>query len=113
RAHLLRWRPRPGAQRRATTPRARPARAASPLDPSHRSGLPLRASDSNPKLARGGWRDAFYAGFGTGAQACVLRDSRTASRTSWARRPSSSEGDVGSRFFIAVRKRLTRGPIVA
>ena len=37
RAHLLRWRPRPGAQRRETTPRARPSGAASQLDPSRRS----------------------------------------------------------------------------
>ena len=37
RAHLLRWRPRPGAQRRETTPRARASGAASQLDPSHRS----------------------------------------------------------------------------
>src|SRR5678815_2557825 len=37
RAHLLRWRPRPHAQRRATTPRVRPSGAASQLDPSHRS----------------------------------------------------------------------------
>ena len=34
RAHLLRWRPRPGAQRTASTPRARPSGAASQLDPS-------------------------------------------------------------------------------
>ena len=34
RAHLLRWRPRPGAQRRETTPRVRPSGAASQLDPS-------------------------------------------------------------------------------
>ena len=39
RAHLLRWRPRPGAQRRATTPRARASGAASQLDPSPRSSL--------------------------------------------------------------------------
>ena len=38
RRHLLRWRPRPGAQRRATTPRARPSGAASHLDPSRRPG---------------------------------------------------------------------------
>ena len=37
RAHLLRWRPRPHAQRRATTPRVRPSGAASQLDPSPRS----------------------------------------------------------------------------
>ena len=37
RAHLLRWRPRPHAQRRETTPRVRPSGAASQLDPSHRS----------------------------------------------------------------------------
>ena len=38
RAHLLRWRPRPHAQRsRKCTPRARPSGAASQLDPSHRS----------------------------------------------------------------------------
>jgi hypothetical protein len=36
RVHLLRWRPRPGAQRRATTSRARPSGAASQLDPSRR-----------------------------------------------------------------------------
>ncbi len=38
RAHLLRWRPRPGAQRRETTPRARPSGAASQMDPSRRPG---------------------------------------------------------------------------
>ena len=37
RVHLLRWRPRPGAQRRETTPRARASGAASQLNPSHRS----------------------------------------------------------------------------
>ena len=37
RAHLLRWRPRLHAQRRATTPRVQPSGAASQLDPSHRS----------------------------------------------------------------------------
>ena len=34
RAHLLRWRPRPPAQRTASTPRVRPSGAASHLDPS-------------------------------------------------------------------------------
>src|SRR5947209_9772802 len=37
RAHLLRWRPRPHAQRTGSTPRVRPSGAASQLDPSHRS----------------------------------------------------------------------------
>ena len=37
RAHLLRWRPRPRAQRTGSTPRARTSGAASQLDPSHRS----------------------------------------------------------------------------
>ena len=37
RAHLLRWRPRPPAQRTESTPRRRPSGAASHLDPSHRS----------------------------------------------------------------------------
>ena len=36
RAHLLRWRPRPYAQRTGSTPRVRPSGAASQLDPSHR-----------------------------------------------------------------------------
>ncbi len=43
RAHLLRWRPRPGAQRRETTPRARPSGAASHMDPSRRPA-PARCS---------------------------------------------------------------------
>ena len=38
RAHLLRWRPRPGAQRTGSTPRARPSGAASQLDPSRPPG---------------------------------------------------------------------------
>ena len=46
RAHLLRWRPRPGAQRRATTPRARSSGAASQLDPSPRSSF--RRSSRHP-----------------------------------------------------------------
>src|SRR6187397_2523587 len=37
RAHLLRWRPRPHAQRTASTPRVRSSGAASQLDPSPRS----------------------------------------------------------------------------
>ncbi len=37
RAHLLRWRPRPHAQRTGSTPRVRLSGAALPLDPSHRS----------------------------------------------------------------------------
>src|SRR5688572_4728941 len=37
RAHLLRWRPRPHAQRTESTPRVRPSGAASQLNPSHRS----------------------------------------------------------------------------
>ena len=36
RAHLLRWRPRPPAQRTESTPRRLPSGAASQLDPSHR-----------------------------------------------------------------------------
>ena len=38
RAHLLRWRPRPHAQRTGSTPRVRPSGAALQLDPSRRSG---------------------------------------------------------------------------
>ena len=61
RAHLLRWRPRPGAQRRATTPRARPSGAASQLDPSRRPGRvrfdallagPRRDADQDAGLPR-------------------------------------------------------------
>ena len=37
RAHLLRWCPRPPAQRTESTPRRLPSGAASQLDPSHRS----------------------------------------------------------------------------
>src|SRR5262249_19453822 len=37
RAHLLRWRPLPHAQRTDSTPRVRPSGAALQLDPSHRS----------------------------------------------------------------------------
>ncbi len=37
RAQLRRWRPRPHAQRRGSTPRVRPSGAALPLGPSHRS----------------------------------------------------------------------------
>ena len=39
RAHLLRRRPRPHAQRTESTPRVRPSGAASQLDPSHRSSV--------------------------------------------------------------------------
>src|SRR5678815_4588159 len=64
RAHLPRWRPRPGAQRRETTPRARSSGAASQLDPSHRSraselageeGRPAHAlaDGSDPAAVRG------------------------------------------------------------
>ena len=37
RVHLLRWRPRPHAQRTESTPRVRPSGAASHMDPSQRS----------------------------------------------------------------------------
>ena len=50
RAHLLRWRPRPGAQRRETTPRARPSGAASQLDPSPPAS-PLFANGARTRRA--------------------------------------------------------------
>src|SRR5882672_8485911 len=46
RGHLLRWRPRPGAQRRETTPRARPSGAASHMTPSRPSAPPCRQRPS-------------------------------------------------------------------
>ena len=50
-AHLLRWRPRPHAQRRETTPRVRPSGAASHLDlfeqPANFSG-PARLEEEGP-----------------------------------------------------------------
>src|SRR6185436_10552348 len=47
RAHLLRWRPRPHAQRTESTPRVRPSGAASQLDPSHPSS---RFSPTGPRV---------------------------------------------------------------
>ena len=53
RAHLLRWRPRPGAQRTASTPRVRPSGAASQLDPSQHpapfSAAPEEASQAHDR----------------------------------------------------------------
>src|ERR1700675_4766747 len=46
RAHLLRWRPRPHAQRTVSMPRGRPSGAASQLDPSHRSSRGSPAGNS-------------------------------------------------------------------
>ena len=51
RGHLLRWRPRPGAQRRETTPRARPSGAASHMTPS-RPSAPLRANGTRVRHSR-------------------------------------------------------------
>src|SRR5687767_5599289 len=55
RAQLLRWRPRPHAQRTESTPRVRPSGAASQLDPSPRSSQVspkrmLKASCSSRKF---------------------------------------------------------------
>src|SRR6266404_8930108 len=46
RAHLLRWRPRPGAQRTGSTPRARLSGAALQLDPSRRASWSPRLAPS-------------------------------------------------------------------
>ena len=50
RAHLLRWRPRPHAQRRETTPRVRPSGAASHLDPQPPATLQRPFSNSSATL---------------------------------------------------------------
>ena len=46
-AHLLRWRPRPHAQRRETTPRVRPSGAASQLDLSRPPAWPWHIADQD------------------------------------------------------------------
>ena len=52
RAHLLRWRPRPGAQRTDSTPRARPSGAASHMAPSRRPAPAWPSSTACPRGPR-------------------------------------------------------------
>ena len=66
RAHLLRWRPRSGAQRRGTTPRARLAGAASQLDPSRPPARAPAAAASGDDRTDSRRRELAAGGFGVG-----------------------------------------------